>query len=79
MPCLCLCRGVKAAALPLPFPRYQEFVRHAKKLTEWGVKSTDFKAEFAKMDTNHGGKVLFDEFCHWAIPQNLDVEDDDDR
>eukprot|EP00670_Eutreptiella_braarudii_P007008 CAMPEP_0174286784 /NCGR_PEP_ID=MMETSP0809-20121228/12998_1 /TAXON_ID=73025 ORGANISM="Eutreptiella gymnastica-like, Strain CCMP1594" /NCGR_SAMPLE_ID=MMETSP0809 /ASSEMBLY_ACC=CAM_ASM_000658 /LENGTH=441 /DNA_ID=CAMNT_0015382983 /DNA_START=114 /DNA_END=1439 /DNA_ORIENTATION=+ len=57
----------------------EEFVRHAKKLTEWGVKSTDFKAEFAKMDTNHGGKVLFDEFCHWAIPQNLDVEDDDDR
>uniref|UniRef100_A0A7S1J4Z5 EF-hand domain-containing protein n=1 Tax=Eutreptiella gymnastica TaxID=73025 RepID=A0A7S1J4Z5_9EUGL len=57
----------------------EEFVQHASKLHTWGVKSKDLRGEFRKMDTNNGGKVLFDEFCHWAIPQNLDVEDDDDR
>jgi len=56
-----------------------EFLAHAKQLKTWGVKCTDFAAEFKKMDTNSGGQVLFDEFCHWAIPQNLDLEDDDDN
>lgn len=56
----------------------QEFIASAKALSTWGVKSKDLAGEFRKMDANGGGKVLFDEFCHWAIPQNLDVEDDDD-
>ncbi len=30
------------------------------------------------MDRNGGGKVLFDEFCDWAIRMNLDLDDDDD-
>jgi len=54
----------------------KEFVAAGKKLAAWGVKATDLPAEFKKMDANHGGFVLFEEFCHWAIPQNLAVDDD---
>ena len=36
------------------------------------------EAEFAKIDLNDGGVVLFDEFCKWAIGKSLDLEDDDD-
>ena len=38
----------------------------------------DMEAEFAKIDLNDGGVVLFDEFCKWAIGKSLDLEDDDD-
>ncbi len=31
-----------------------------------------------EIDLNAGGKILFDEFCQWAILKNLDLEDDDD-
>lgn len=34
--------------------------------------------EFAKIDTNGGGIILFDEFCDWSIKKKLDLEDDDD-
>jgi Ca2+-binding EF-hand superfamily protein len=47
-------------------------------LESWGVKITDPAATFSSIDTNGGGSILFDEFCHWAIKKNLDLEDDDD-
>jgi hypothetical protein len=38
----------------------------------------DPEAEFKKIDGNGGGKILFDEFCQYAIQKCLDLEDDDD-
>jgi len=42
------------------------------------VKEEEVDTVFASIDSNDGDFVLFDEFCHWAIEQNLDVDDDDD-
>merc|ERR1712232_1167880 len=40
-----------------------------------GMKETDMKADFDKVDRNHGGSILFDEFCRYftqkACPQSL--------
>lgn len=48
-------------------------------LQKWGLKdATDASKIFKEIDADGGGKVLFDEFAHWAIKQNLDLEDDDD-
>ena len=49
-----------------------------KLLETWGIDIEDVDAEFAAIDTNGGGIVLFDEFCDWAIKKQLDLEDDDD-
>ena len=35
-------------------------------------------AEFARIDANGGGLILFDEFADWALARKLDLEDDDD-
>ena len=57
-----------------------EFRNSLDTLAKWGinVKPEEAEAEFQKIDVNGGGAVLFDEFCHWAIGKNLDLEDDDD-
>jgi hypothetical protein len=47
-------------------------------LKEWGVHVTDAKKTFDEIDNNHGGKILFDEFCKWAIKKSLDLKDDID-
>ena len=36
------------------------------------------QAQWKKCDADGYGKVLFDEFCNWAISQSLDLDDDDD-
>jgi hypothetical protein len=38
----------------------------------------DPKKTWNEVDRNGGGKILFNEFCDWAIRKNLDLEDDDD-
>ena len=55
-----------------------EFKKAVPTLAKWGVKITDPKAEFKKIDTNNSGSIMFDEFCEYAIKKNLDLEDDDD-
>jgi Ca2+-binding EF-hand superfamily protein len=55
-----------------------EFKLAVPTLEKWGIKVSDPEATFASIDTNGGGSILFDEFCHWAIKQNLDLDDDDD-
>ena len=55
-----------------------EFTKAVPTLAKWGVKITDPKAEFKKIDTNNSGSIMFDEFCEYAIKKNLDLEDDDD-
>ena len=44
----------------------------------WVGPIEDVEAEFAKIDKNGGGVILFDEFVAWAITKNLDLEDDDE-
>ena len=44
----------------------------------WVGPINDIEAEFAAIDGNDGGQILFDEFCKWSIKKNLDLEDDDD-
>jgi Ca2+-binding EF-hand superfamily protein len=56
----------------------EEFKKAQSMIEVWVGPIADIKAEFAKIDTNGGGTILFDEFCEWAIKKNLDLEDDDD-
>lgn len=56
---------------------FEEFEAALPKLESWGVKVEDPKADFDKIDTNGGGAILFQEFCDWAIQQQLDLEDSD--
>ena len=57
---------------------FTEFKKALPTLEKWGVKITDPKAEFKKIDNNNSGSIMFDEFCDYAIKKNLDLEDDDD-
>jgi len=57
---------------------FEEFKIAVPKMAAWGLDMTDVKARWKEVDRNGGGKVLFDEFCNWAIRHNLDLEDDDD-
>eukprot|EP00092_Neocalanus_flemingeri_P014895 GFUD01016087.1.p1 GENE.GFUD01016087.1~~GFUD01016087.1.p1 ORF type:complete len:183 (-),score=43.94 GFUD01016087.1:103-651(-) len=45
----------------------------------WVGPIDDMEAEFAKIDTNKGGQILFSEFVDWALEKNLDIEDDIDE
>lgn len=56
----------------------KEFKAALSLLEKWGVKVKDPQSEFNKIDTNHGGVIMFDEFCQYAIDKSLDLEDDDD-
>jgi Ca2+-binding EF-hand superfamily protein len=56
----------------------QEFADAVGMLKTWGVNISSPYTEFNNIDKNGGGQILFDEFCHWAIPKALDLEDDDD-
>ena len=46
-------------------------------LSDWGVAVSDPVAEFAKIDLDKGGQVLFDEFAHWALTRHLHLDGDD--
>jgi len=58
---------------------YGEFKRAVPIMNKWGVKIVDPKKTFAKIDSNGGGKILFTEFCDWAIAKSLDLDDDIDE
>ena len=53
-----------------------EFKAAVPKLAEWGVRVANPAAEFAAIDTNGGGHILFDEFAGWALKQGLQLLDD---
>ena len=57
-----------------------EFALAVPKLREWGVEicAEDVEKTFREVDADGAGSLLFDEFCDWAIKNNLDLEDDDD-
>ena len=49
----------------------QEFEKAVPLLQEKGMNISDPKAIFNKIDTNHGGYILFDEFCHYVIEHHM--------
>lgn len=55
-----------------------EFERALPLLASWGVGVHDPEAEFAKIDVDGGGLILFDEFSLWAARQRLDLDPTDD-
>jgi len=55
----------------------EEFKASQATIEKW-VGKIDAEKSFKAIDTNHGGFILFDEFCKWAIKKHLDLEDDDD-
>ena len=57
---------------------YDEFLAGIPKFEKWGVKVQDPKTTFNEIDTDKGGKIRFEEFCHWAIKNKLDIDTDDD-
>lgn len=56
----------------------EEFKQGVEKIESWGVKIDDPEAEFAELDSNGGGQILFNEFADFALKKGLDLEDDDD-
>jgi Ca2+-binding EF-hand superfamily protein len=57
---------------------FEEFKQAVPVLNQWGIKVTNPQESFKEIDSDGGGKVLFDEFCVWAANKNLDIDDDDD-
>lgn len=57
---------------------YNEFVAAIPEIEKMGCKVTDPEATFKSIDKNGGGEITFDEFCHFAINEKLDLQDDDD-
>jgi len=58
---------------------FKEFKWASPQLTNWGIDMSNPQAQWKKCDADGHGKVLFDEFCNWAISQSLDLDDDDDE
>lgn len=44
----------------------------------WGIEIDDPEKTFKEIDTNGGGKILFDEFAAWVISLGLDEEEEED-
>jgi Ca2+-binding EF-hand superfamily protein len=55
-----------------------EFTKSVPYLQQIGVVVADPASTFASIDQDGFGKILFDEFCNWAIKVALDADDDDD-
>ena len=55
-----------------------EFAAALGLVEKWSLKVDDAAATFKELDADGGGMVLFDEFAHWAIGKQLDLDDDDD-
>ena len=43
-------------------------------LSDWGVHVCDPAREFAAIDLDGGGMILFDEFAHWALTRHLRLD-----
>jgi hypothetical protein len=57
---------------------FKEFKHAESLLKRWGIDMSNPKAQWKKCDADGYGKILFDEFCNWAIKSSLDLDDDDD-
>jgi len=52
-----------------------EFEKAVPLLHERGLKVPYAKSIFQKIDTNNGGYILFDEFCHYVIANQMEIEE----
>lgn len=57
---------------------FDEFLAAKSQVEVWVGPIADANAEFAKIDTNGQGQILFDEFCDWSAKRNLDLDTDND-
>jgi Ca2+-binding EF-hand superfamily protein len=53
----------------------EEFEKAVPLLEQRGLKVPNAKAIFHKIDTNNGGYILFDEFCHYVIANHMEFEE----
>lgn len=53
----------------------QEFEKAVPLLQKKGLNVPDAKAIFHKIDTNNGGYILFDEFCHYVIKNHMEFKE----
>ena len=49
-----------------------EFAKATPLLQERGLRVPNAQAVFDRIDTNNGGYILFDEFCHYAIENEME-------
>ena len=57
---------------------HSEFLQAKPLLQKWGIDMSNPEKQWRAADRDGGGKILFIEFCDWAIKRNLDLDDDDD-
>lgn len=43
-------------------------------IESWGVQISNPEAEFKNADKDGFGKILFNEFCDWAIRKEMQLE-----
>lgn len=58
---------------------FEEFEMALPKLSGFGVQVEDAQDEFNKIDTNGGGKILFEEFTGWALKKSLAPSEGNDE
>ena len=54
-----------------------EFTKAVPLFATWGVIVVEPAKEFAELDVDGGGRVLFDEFSGWALKRGLDMDTSD--
>lgn len=57
---------------------FEEFLEALPLIEKWGLKVSDPLKAFGEIDLTSRGKIKYEEFCHWAIKNHLDIETDDD-
>lgn len=49
----------------------KEFEQAVPLLQSHGITIPNAKKIFSEIDSNHGGYILFDEFCHWILDHHF--------
>jgi len=58
---------------------YAEFEQALPQFAEWGMSVGEPAAEYKSMDLDGGGRILFSEFCTWALHKGLDIWGDGNK
>jgi Ca2+-binding EF-hand superfamily protein len=53
---------------------FAEFEQGVVLVREWGCDVQDPVAAFGQLDSDGGGRILFNEFCDWALSMHLNLE-----
>jgi len=52
---------------------FEEFKKGLPLIKKWGIIIFNTKTVFNELDKDKSGLILFQEFCRWAIENNLDI------